>query len=74
MYDWKIKFGMKSGKEIVVKYASDKNDSAKVAEEIFHYNVWYGFRSIDDSSNTFVLIREVESVDISPLYPDTLKM
>lgn len=64
---WKIKFVLKSGREIVVKYYGNEKTCNEVADKILsvNENSFSGFNSEDDTGNVLIKMREIESITIN---------
>ena len=67
MYKWKIKFILKSGKELTVYYEGAENSSHAVAEKTLtgNDNELNGFSNEYGTENIFVKIGEIASASIS---------
>ena len=67
MYNWKLEFILKCGKELTVYYKSAENRSVDVAAKTItgNENTMNGFMNEDGTKNIFVKIGEIASVSIS---------
>ena len=70
MYKWKLKFILKSGKELTAYYNGTEASSFEVIEKILlvgvgDNNTFNSFSNKDKTENIFVKIGEIASVSIS---------
>ena len=67
MYNWKLEFVLKCGKEITVYYKGVENNSNAVAEKMLtgNENTINGFINEDGTKNVFVKLGEIAAVSIS---------
>lgn len=67
MYNWKLEFILKCGKELTVYYKGAENNSGDVAIKTItgNENIMSGFMNEDGTKNIFVKIGEIASVSIS---------
>ena len=68
MYNWKLEFVLKCGKELTVYYKGVENNSGAVAGKMLagNENTLNGFSNEDGTKNIFVKVGEIASASISP--------
>jgi hypothetical protein len=68
MYNWKLEFVLKCGKELTVYYKGIENNSSAVAGKMLvgNENTLNGFSNEDGTKNIFIKIGEIASASISP--------
>lgn len=67
MYNWKLEFILKCGKELTVYYKGAETNSGDVAIKMItgNENMMNGFLNEDGTKNIFVKIGEIASASIS---------
>lgn len=69
MYNWKLEFVLKCGKELTVYYRGIEDNSSAVANKMLtgNENTINGFSNDDGTKNIFVKIGEIASASISAI-------